>query len=248
MDVANRDLASAIAALPDKIQGAVERRQEEIRKKNAAAAILGIPIDAAINARKAIGRTVEQYRQVVVRPARRDPAEPVPSVEFDGILGLIEHVGRQWELYPANTQRWGEDEFRNSILGYLNLPYRGQATGETFIRNGKSDILIRDDGIEIFIAECKIWGGQAKVHEELDQLFSRYQTWRATKSSLIYFNRGKNTTEVLQQLRRVLPSHPAFLGSTGEPGPTQQRYRFRHPADPQRIFELAVLVFAVVRS
>ena len=248
MDVANADLAAALAALPGQIQGVIEGRQAEIRKKDAAAAMLGIPLDAAQNPQQSIGRTLEQYRHVVVRPAHRDPAEPVPSVEYDGILGLIEHVGRQWELYPANTQRWGEDEFRNSILGYLNLPYKGQATGETFIRNGKSDILIRDDGVEVFIAECKIWGGQAQVHSELDQLFTRYQTWRATTSALIYFNRGKNTTEVMENLRRVIPSHSAFVSATGEPGPTQLRYRFRHPTDQQRIFDLAVLVFAIVRS
>jgi hypothetical protein len=40
-------------------------------------------------------------------------------------------------------------------LVQLNGQYEGQATGETFNFQGKTDILIRVDGQNIFVAECK---------------------------------------------------------------------------------------------
>jgi hypothetical protein len=41
----------------------------------------------------------------------------------------------------------------------LNGQYQGQATGETFNHVGKTDILIRHENKNVFVAECKFWGG-----------------------------------------------------------------------------------------
>ncbi len=39
----------------------------------------------------------------------------------------------------------------------VNTHYRGQATGETFNKSGKTDILVRDGDRNVFVAECKWW-------------------------------------------------------------------------------------------
>src|SRR5260370_4966399 len=59
----------------------------------------------------------------------------------------------------------GEEDLRTHFLVQLNGVYEGQATGETFNFEGKTDILIRADGGNIFIAERKFWSGELTGYE-----------------------------------------------------------------------------------
>jgi hypothetical protein len=52
-----------------------------------------------------------------------------------------------------------EEDLRQHFLVQLNGQYEGRATGETFNFEGKTDILIRAERKNIFIAECKFWDG-----------------------------------------------------------------------------------------
>ncbi len=63
------------------------------------------------------------------------------------------------ERSPQDFKDMKEEDLRQHFLVQLNGQYEGQATGETFNYDGKTDILIRIDGRNIFIAECKYWGG-----------------------------------------------------------------------------------------
>jgi hypothetical protein len=65
----------------------------------------------------------------------------------------------------------------------LNGVFEGQATGETFNFQGKTDILIRAQGKNIFIAECKFWKGEKVFLETIDQLLS-YLSWRDSKAAI----------------------------------------------------------------
>jgi hypothetical protein len=47
---------------------------------------------------------------------------------------------------------------------------RKQAGGELFNGDGKTDILVRVDGRNVFIAECKIWNGPKNFNDAIDQL------------------------------------------------------------------------------
>ena len=52
----------------------------------------------------------------------------------------------------------------------MNLNGHYDATGETFNAEGKTDILIRTDGRNVFIAKCKFWKGQKALHVAIDQM------------------------------------------------------------------------------
>ena len=45
---------------------------------------------------------------------------------------------------------------------------------------GHTDIIVREDNANLFIAECKIWHGQKQFTDAIDQLFG-YVTWRDTE-------------------------------------------------------------------
>jgi hypothetical protein len=50
-------------------------------------------------------------------------------------------------------------------------------TAEAFNIEGKTDILVRHEGSNLFIGECKVWSGAKGFGETVDQLF-RYTGWR----------------------------------------------------------------------
>lgn len=89
----------------------------------------------------------------------------------------------------------------------LNGHYEGAATGETFNYDGETDILIRVDGRNIFIAECKFWNGPKKLIDTINQLLG-YMAWRDTKTAIILFNKNKSFSEVLEKIAATAAQHP----------------------------------------
>jgi hypothetical protein len=45
----------------------------------------------------------------------------------------------------------------------LNGTFEGAATGETFVRSGKTDILLRQEDRHVFVGECKGYDGPQSV-------------------------------------------------------------------------------------
>ncbi len=86
------------------------------------------------------------------------------------------------------------------------------ATSETFNKIGKADILIQDnEGINIFIAECKIWHGGQELLNAINQLLERYVTWRDEKTALIIFNKdNKDFSKLLMTAKKTIKKHPNF--------------------------------------
>ena len=72
----------------------------------------------------------------------------------------------------------------------LNGNYEGQAAGETFNYQGKTDILIRSGDRNIFIAERKFWNGPAKPTKTIDQLLG-YLSWRDSKAAILNKRRSQ---------------------------------------------------------
>jgi len=89
-------------------------------------------------------------------------------------------------------------------------------TGETFNGEGKSDIIIRQGGANVFIAECKIWEGVTAFTAAIDQL-QRYVTWRDTKTALIIFNRNKGFSDVIQKAQEAVRAHPQYKSRPAGP-------------------------------
>jgi hypothetical protein len=148
------------------------------------------------------------------------------------------------ERNPRTFARLEEEEIRDHILLVLNGHYEGKATAETFNANGKTDILIRHEGKNAFIAECKFWDGPKDLIKALDQLLS-YTSWRDTKTALVIFNRGRGHTAVLQKIADTVPTHPCFKRDRGKKGETRFRYLFHQVGDPDRDVIVSVLAFDV---
>ena len=180
-------------------------------------------------------------------PGPTDKVQLEPTLdleEYENILDIMRNMVLVMERSPKAFEQMGEEDLRTQFLVQLNGQYEGQATGETFNSEGKTDILIRQENKNIFIAECKFWDGEKKYLETIDQLLS-YAGWRDTKTAILLFSRNVGFSAVLQSVAASTPTHPCFVRDLGKKNETEFRYIFRRPTDPSRELFLAVLVFDI---
>lgn len=180
-------------------------------------------------------------------PIGAAPFKPEPALattDYEHILSVIHNMAIAMERSPSAFKDLDEEALRFQFLVPLNGHYEGAASGEAFNYEGKTDILIRVDGRNVFIAECKFWGGPKRLTDTIDQLL-RYTSWRDTKTAIIIFNRNKDFTKVLEAIPPTCEAHPNYLRSVSRHGETSFRYAFCHRDDANRELTLAVLAFDV---
>ena len=100
----------------------------------------------------------------------KEPFKPEPALAlevYENILETIYNMSLVMERSPKTFSKLEEEEIRDHFLMMLNAQYEGQATGETFNYGGKTDILIRVEGKNAFIAECKFWRGEKNLSKQL---------------------------------------------------------------------------------
>lgn len=179
--------------------------------------------------------------------ASSTPYKPEPTLanaDYEHILSVIQNMLHVMERSPSAFTSMDEESIRSHFLVQLNGHYEGQATGETFNYQGKTDILIRSEGKNIFIAECKFWSGPKKLIETIDQLLG-YSSWRDTKVAVIVFNRNKAFSKVLESIQETSKGHSNFKRQIAFASETMFRYVFAHKDDPNRELLLTVMAFDV---
>ena len=168
----------------------------------------------------------------------------LPDSTYQDILQTIHDLGKQFERLPAIYSGKSEEALRDHILFYLEPSFEGSATGETFNKSGKTDILIRYENSNVFIAECKFWRGQKAYLDTITQLLG-YLTWRDSKSAVIMFVRNKNLSSVIQTAEKVTSTHSNYLGFVDKKHDTWFDYRFHINGNPNREVKLGVLFFHI---
>lgn len=162
------------------------------------------------------------------------------------IIEAISTFGRNIEKTPATYQSWGEEDFRNYFLPHLNaISSTTTSTGETFNNKGKTDILIQNTkGENLFIAECKLWKGEAALTSAISQLLERYVSWRDSKLALIIFNKDmKNFSELLTKAHNSMKAHPNYLRTEDDMDKTKTTFIFKHPSDKDKEVKITLLLF-----
>jgi len=226
----------------------IEARREKLLKDQGLAASLGFPLRQRENAPTAYAvPTVRRKVSPITQHPSVAPFVPEPTLdmkEYEHILSVISNMVMVMERSPRAFSGMNEEDLRQHFLVQLNGQYEGQATGETFNFEGKTDILIRAEGKNIFIAECKFWRGPAALTKAIDQLLD-YASWRDTKTALLIFNREKSLSAVLAKIPEVVKAHPNFKRELSYDSETGFRYVFHHRDDKNRELILTILAFEV---
>jgi len=234
--------------LPNRIRQAVEARKAKVLRDRDSVANIGFKLKARLDApkiyvaplaRKPIFKSPSKQSQETFKP---EPA--LDNESYEQILKIIQGMALVFERSPSAFRTMGEEDIRQHFLVQLNGHFEGAASGETFNFTGKTDILIRVEGRNIFIAECKFWSGPKAFSETIDQLLG-YLTWRDTKAAVIIFNRNLDFSNVLKGVSETANAHPHKKQGPVRHGETRFSFVFGNPFDHNREIHLAVLVFDV---
>ena len=242
------DVSQFNNTLREKASSRIERRREKLLKDQGVVASLGFPLRRRDTAPQTYAVPSVRRKTPVTMPiSSTKPFVPEPTLdmqEYEHILNVISNMVAVMERSPHAFHGMSEPDIRQHFLVQLNGQYEGQATGETFNFEGKTDILIRAEGRNIFIAECKFWEGPESLKKTVDQLL-RYATWRDTKTAILIFNRRKDFSSVLSKIPEVIKAHPNFIREAPYESETGFRYILHHLDDKSRELILTVLAFEV---
>lgn len=176
-----------------------------------------------------------------------DNFEPEPRIQekdYELILDIIDKTATMLERSPSTFKDMKEEQLRDQFLVPLNSHFEGQATGETFNAEGKTDILIREGDKCLFVAECKVWRGKQYFLDAIDQLLS-YTTWRDSKTSILIFNRNKDFSAVLDQIPGIVKEHGSFKKEFDTNKENSFKFIIAKESDRNRDIYLTIMVFDV---
>jgi hypothetical protein len=190
-----------------------------------------------------------QIQKRIVKPLSKPLSSTLPpemgiaEQDYEYILSIIRHEGRTFEATPGTFVIHDEEDLRNIILAHLNGHFKGDASGETFRRSGKTDIRIEAQDRAAFVAECKVWNGPKTITESIDQLLG-YLTWRDCKTAIIIFNKSvAGFTDILLKTKTSVESHPCFVKMVTETDQGEWRYIFKSKDDDARMLQIHVFLF-----
>jgi len=170
---------------------------------------------------------------------------PVP--QYEKIFECIHSIGKMFERLPSTYEGKNEESLRDHILVSLETVVLGTATGETFNKRGKTDILVRNAGDNEFVGECKFWGGKSIFLDTITQVLG-YLSWRDTNTAVIIFVKNTNFTAVLKKVEEYISEHPNYLGLVIQKDESWYSYEFRSNEDHSRIINMAVMLYHTPES
>jgi hypothetical protein len=244
LTLASAQLATARTRLSEDLEQAIERRRGEALRHRTEVESLGIPIRPRGDAPK-----VFKDPGIVRRPTPtgepadaevKDTGYKLSDQFFEHINGVIRSAGRAMSASPQTYRNWDEEDRRQVLLLMLNTHYEGKVFAEAFNATGKTDLLVRHEGRNLYVAECKIWSGPKAFSESIDQLFG-YSTWEDVKLSLVVFVETRGLTDVIAKAKGALAGHRRFRSFRDVAEETELRAVMAWPGDDQRHVTLQVL-------
>jgi hypothetical protein len=236
--------------LHNRVQELFQTRKQHVLSKHDLLAALGVPVKRRDDLPQTFSIPTPLTRQKIqiAKPHVTEigyTPEPTPEqATYEEILKNLHDWGKQFERMPSTYSNKEEEELRDLFLVFVEPYFVGTATGETFNKSGKTDILLRYEGKNVFIAEFKFWKGKKAYLSAISQLLS-YLTWRDSKAALVMFVTNKDFTSVIETIENVTPTHENFLGFVDKRDNTWLNYRIHLNHDKNREVRLAVLLFHI---
>ncbi|MCH8843429.1 MAG: hypothetical protein IID61_10690 [SAR324 cluster bacterium] len=243
----NKEVVAFNSSLIDKIRPWVKSRATKLKADKIAGEKLGFRLRKREHGPD-IFKLPASQRPMPVRPPRTRTLEDrywvLENEDYENILDIMTSMVAVMERSPNAFSHLSEPQIRDLLLFPLNGQYRGAATGETFNYGGKTDILIRIENKNIFIAECMFWDGPKSLTDKIDQLLG-YISWRDTKTAILIFVRRKGFSKILEQIEPTIMGHQNFLKMLNYKNETASRFVLVHKDDPDRELVLTSLAFPV---
>lgn len=165
---------------------------------------------------------------------------------FENIIKIIQGSADMMERNYKSFNGLGEEQLRDLLLSSLNSHYENRVHAEASNASGHTDIMVKLDDGQMFIAECKVWKGRKYLLDAIDQLFS-YSSWKDAKTAIIIFNRSGNHSNILGKISSIMTSHPKFKSEIKRED-KEFRYTMEHPEDKKKDMLLSILIFNIPKK
>jgi hypothetical protein len=260
IDSYNRSFADAVVhvrndvmnhnnSAPDLIRQALAQKRTLAQKAIGAVAALGLPVkrkDVEPTFTIPTKRRNRPLQPPSVATGKYEPEPMLDEKEYEYILQILKSMSLVIERCHRSFALLHEEAIRDHFLIQLNGHYEGGATGETFNASGKTDILIRADNRNVFVAECKVWRGPKAFDKAIDQLLS-YLTWRDSKCAILVFNKSKESSTVRMKMHEVMEERSEHRKTINYEPSGESRYVFVKSSDPGREIIIATQLYDVPR-
>lgn len=223
------------------------KRKSAFLQKNDALASIGIPLRRRTDTPNTFSVPSPMPRKItinkpIVTEKSFKPEPTMSDADYKEILQIINDTGKQFERLPSTYSDMQEEHLRDHFLLVLQPRFKGTVTGETFNKSGKTDILLRYESSNLFVAECKFWTGPKGYHATIDQLLG-YLTWRDSKVAVIIFVDNKAFTPVIDTVKAETPRHQNYLGHVKDHTQSWFEYRLHINGDRNREVKVSILLF-----
>jgi len=151
----------------------VTARKKQILDQEKLVASLNIPIKQVSSVPTSLVIPGITQRKLVAPKPIPSPGPYNPEYKLDDsiyreILRICQDLGVHMERHPSLYAAKDEEALRDMFLLMLS-PHFHSTAGEVFNKTGKTDILIRHDKANVFVAECKFWKGESEYFATIDQ-------------------------------------------------------------------------------
>lgn len=243
-----KDVTAFNERLPGVVQSAVVARKKRLLDQDNLAASLGYPLrrrdDAPQTYSVPAKRKAVQPRRKPGAGSRFVPEPALDKATYEAILNVLNNMVQVMEQSPDAFAGMGEEDLRSHFLVQLNGQFEVGATAESFRGSGSTDILLGQDGRNVFLAECKFWKGPKSLSEALDQLLD-YTIWRDAKAAVLLFNRNKDLSAVLRKIPSTIEAHDQCASEVRQVGETSFEFKLRNRDDHDRLIAVTLLAFDV---
>jgi hypothetical protein len=253
LDWARMDCETHNARLRADVPGLVRQRRQQVEELRSTQAEIGLPI----RHRGDPSQIPVPLTRKSVRLSREQPdTESAPSsstppprwvlqdADYEEALRVLGYWRDSLERAPSIADGRGEEEIRDLLLAGLNSVFQGTAAGEVFNGAGKTDILVRQDGVNVFIGECKNWHGDSSMYEALDQIF-KYAVWRDTRTAVLLFIHNSDVTAVIQKALEIIRHRENFVSDAAASAVSEYNFVMHAMGDPEQQIRMAFIPFAL---
>lgn len=154
----NKDLKGFNDALEKNISTVFTTRKNELLKRREQQSSLIVPLKRKTDIPDTFAVPSPRIKKKIhIKPVQTTrgytPDPTLDNATYLDILKIINDMGKEFERKPSVYTNKGEEDLRDHFIMMLEPNFDGSATGETFNKSGKTDILLRHDGSNVFVAE-----------------------------------------------------------------------------------------------
>lgn len=247
----NGEIEIEYGNLPDVAKNLIAAKRSKMRESESAllnaAETLGVVVRRKGDAPNLVDvrerESVRTIRKQGQRSAKADDYE-LDAKSIQAIVDVVDRSGRGFEIAPSEFVKLREEGLRHILAGYLNAVFEGtDATGETFVKNGKPDLVIQRNGQMVLVGECKFWDGQQLYLDTLESQLTRYLLWRHSVALLITFSRTASFSKTIEMAKQAATSAESFRSDIQVRSETYFVTQHEHPEETEKMISIHHLLF-----